>query len=169
MDKGSSRCRSGGRHRNRLHAALLAVEFYQSLFVTATMRNWTGSSFELLKIALDRPHLVDFAGRRPDPNKQREYDAYAFMIWNFAETVFDRCQGWGKKSLRTTWYPVVAAENALHRKWFDLPEPASLKRGFANLSKKNTRHPKSKTRTFLLNPNHQPRWLQRLPHASVTI
>jgi hypothetical protein len=80
--------------------------------------------FELLKIALERPHLMDFAAA-PDPDKQREYDAYAFMVWNFAETVFDRCQGWGKKRLRATWYPVVAAENALHRKWFDLPENRS--------------------------------------------
>ena len=26
-----------------------------------------------------------------------------------------------KKSLRDTWYPVIEAENALHRQWFDLP------------------------------------------------
>lgn len=76
--------------------------------------------FELLKIALERPYLLDFP-TSPDPSKQREYDAYAFMVWNFVETVFDRCQGWGKERLRDTWYPVIAAENALHRQWFDLP------------------------------------------------
>ncbi|HEY6251296.1 MAG TPA: hypothetical protein VI685_15170 [Candidatus Angelobacter sp.] len=76
--------------------------------------------FELLKITLERPYLLDFPST-PDPQKQREYDAYAFMVWNFVETVFDRCQGWGKRSLRATWYPVIEAENALHRQWFDVP------------------------------------------------
>ena len=72
--------------------------------------------FDLLKIALERPYLLSFP-ESPDAQKQREYDIYAFMIWNFLETVFDRC---GKhKHLRDTWYPVVAAENMLHRTWFD--------------------------------------------------
>lgn len=75
--------------------------------------------FELLRIALERPYLLEPA-ILSDPARQREYDAYAFMVWNFVETVFDRCQGWGKKSLRDTWYPVIEAENALHRQWFDL-------------------------------------------------
>lgn len=75
---------------------------------------------ELLRIALERPYLLDYP-TSPDPSRQREYDAYAFMVWNFVETIFDRCQGWGKKSLRETWYPIIEAENALHRKWFDLP------------------------------------------------
>jgi len=74
--------------------------------------------FELLKIALERPYLADFAAR-PDPNMQGEYNAYAFMVWNFLETVFDRCQGLSKKRLRDTWYPIVGAENQLHRDWFD--------------------------------------------------
>lgn len=77
--------------------------------------------FELLKLALERPYLLDFPAS-PDASRQREYDAYAFMVWNFVETVFDRCQGWGKKRLRDTWYPVIEAENGLHRKWFDVPE-----------------------------------------------
>jgi hypothetical protein len=75
--------------------------------------------FELLKITLERPWLMDFA-TAPDPGRQREYDAYAFMVWNFMETIVDRCAG--NKTLRSTWYPIIAAENALHRKWFDLPE-----------------------------------------------
>lgn len=76
--------------------------------------------FDLLKIALEHPYLLNFP-TSPDPSKQGEYDAYAFMVWNFVETVFDRCQGPGNKRLRETWYPVIDAENALHRQWFDLP------------------------------------------------
>jgi hypothetical protein len=79
--------------------------------------------FDLLKIGLDHPELLDFAtSPSPDPSKAREYDAYAFMVWNFVETVYDRCQGWTKRRLRETWYPVIAAENARHRAWFNLPE-----------------------------------------------
>jgi hypothetical protein len=77
--------------------------------------------FELLKIGLERPELLSFPAS-PDPAKATEYGAYAFMVWNFVETIFDRCQGWSKRRLRETWYPIIAAENALHRGWFDLPE-----------------------------------------------
>jgi len=77
--------------------------------------------FDLLKLGLERPYLLEFP-KSPDPEKAREYDAYAFMVWNFVETVFDRCQGWSKRRLRETWYPVIAAENSRHREWFDVPE-----------------------------------------------
>ena len=64
--------------------------------------------FDLLKIGLEHPDLLDFPAS-PDPSKAREYDAYAFMVWNFLETVYDRCQGWSKRRLRETWYPVIAS------------------------------------------------------------
>ena len=75
--------------------------------------------FDLLKIGLEDPDLLDFPVTH-DPRKAREYDAYAFMVWNFIETIFDRCQGWSKRRLRETWYPIIAAENARHRDWFNL-------------------------------------------------
>ncbi len=77
--------------------------------------------FDLLRIGLEHPELLDFP-ESPDPSKAREYDAYAFMVWNFVETVFDRCQGWSKRRLRETWYPVIAEENARHRAWFNHPQ-----------------------------------------------
>jgi hypothetical protein len=77
--------------------------------------------FDLLKIGLEQPDLLSFPAS-PDPAKAGAYGAYAFMVWNFVETIFDRCQGWSKRRLRETWYPIIAAENALHREWFDLPE-----------------------------------------------
>jgi hypothetical protein len=77
--------------------------------------------FDLLKIGLERPELLSFPAS-PDPAKAGAYGAYAFMVWNFVETIFDRCQGWSKRRLRETWYPIIAAEAALHRAWFDVPE-----------------------------------------------
>jgi hypothetical protein len=80
--------------------------------------------FELLKIGLERPELLSYPTlpSSPDPAKADQYGAYAFMVWNFVETIFDRCQGWSKRRLRETWYPIIASENALHRAWFDQPE-----------------------------------------------
>lgn len=90
--------------------------------------------FELLKIALERPYLIDFV-TTPDPGRQREYDVYAFMVWNFLETIVDRCKG--NKALCDTWYPIVAAENALHRNWFDRPDnKCKFKQGFIDFIEK---------------------------------
>jgi hypothetical protein len=76
--------------------------------------------FDLLQIALEHPELLDYA-TSPDPGKTREYDAYAFMVWNFVETVYDRSRGWSKRRLRETWYPVIETEAERHRAWFDEP------------------------------------------------
>jgi hypothetical protein len=72
--------------------------------------------FDLLKIAMDRPYLLTFSAS-PNDQQRPEYEIYAFMVWNFLETVFDRCHQ--HKQLRDTWYPIISAENMLHRKWFD--------------------------------------------------
>ena len=64
--------------------------------------------FDLLKMAIERPYLLE-AGAASDPVRQREYELYAFMIWNFLETVYDRC---GKnKQLTETWYPPTSSRN----------------------------------------------------------
>jgi hypothetical protein len=100
--------------------------FYSAYIFTTTLREGYYAEldrvyFELLKIGLERPYL-----RAPTPpteaTKASEYEAYAFMVWNFLETVFDRCDSTSNRNLRETWYPVVATECALHRAWFDLPE-----------------------------------------------
>jgi len=100
--------------------------FYSVWSFTTTLRDAYYAEidrvyFELLKIGLERPELLSFPAA-PDPAKEREYGAYAFMVWNFVETIFDRSQGWSRRRLRETWYPIIAAENAVHRAWFDLPE-----------------------------------------------
>jgi hypothetical protein len=77
--------------------------------------------FELLKLGLERPYLRT-SPPPADPGKASEYEAYAFMVWNFLETVVDRCDSTSNPSLRETWDPVVATESALHRAWFDVPE-----------------------------------------------
>jgi hypothetical protein len=105
---------------------IVLTVFYSVWSFTTTLRDSYYAEldrvyFELLKIGLERPDLKSFP-TSPDPAKAREYDAYAFMVWNFVETIFDRCQGWSRRHLRETWYPIIASENALHRAWFDLPQ-----------------------------------------------
>lgn len=46
------------------------------------------------------------------------YNLYAFIVWNFLETIDDRC---GKKRtcrLRTTWDPIFMQDGRLHLAWF---------------------------------------------------
>jgi hypothetical protein len=74
--------------------------------------------FDLLKVALKKPHLVAIPAMRSDAERI-EYDVYAYMVWNFLETIYDRCSH--DKKLCATWYPVIIAEDRLHRKWFDDP------------------------------------------------
>ncbi len=59
------------------------------------------------------PYSVD------DPDaaiKAVQYDAYAYMVWNFLEAIRDRCAE--RPKLKATWAPVIGAENAIHRSWF---------------------------------------------------
>ena len=108
---------------------IVATLFYSVWSFRTTLRDAYYSEldreyFELLKIGLEKPYLVTFAAS-PDRAKEAEYGAYAFMVWNFVETIYDRCQGRFKQRLRDTWYPIIEAENALHRAWFDRPQNIS--------------------------------------------
>src|SRR5574337_277446 len=75
--------------------------------------------FDLLRLGIEKPHL-----RIPDaartPAEEQEYNSYAFMVWNFLETIHDRCER--DQNLCATWYPALDAEDRLHRAWFDRPE-----------------------------------------------
>lgn len=51
-------------------------------------------------------------------NEKIKYEIYAFISWNFCETIFDK----GDVELMKTWSVVIDTENSLHRKWFDNPE-----------------------------------------------
>jgi hypothetical protein len=100
--------------------------FYSVWSFTTTLRDAYYAEidrvyFELLKIGLEKPELLAYPAS-PDPANASQYAAYAFMVWNFVETIFDRTQGWSRRRLRETWYPIIASENALHRGWFEVPE-----------------------------------------------
>jgi len=84
--------------------------------------------FDLLKIALEKPHLDKPVSKRTDKQKV-EYDIYAFMIWNFLETIYDRCEE--NRHLCATWYPILSFESMKNRDWFDRPDnKCKFKDGF---------------------------------------
>jgi hypothetical protein len=74
---------------------------------------------DLLRTALEHPH-VNVPGADRTGDQKIEYEIYAFMVWNFLESIHDRCRH--NKALRDTWYPVIDAENLLHREWFMRPD-----------------------------------------------
>lgn len=90
-----------------------------------------GMYLELLKMAIERPYLrqPESIYRNPhlETNQQREYDIYARMIWNFLETIADRCAD--DPGLKDTWYPVIRDEGCVHKQWIRR-EPRGFSRRF---------------------------------------
>jgi hypothetical protein len=72
---------------------------------------------QILTMAVTEPHL-----RRPngldafEVDQAQQYETYAFIVWNFIETIHDRCEKISE--LRATWAPAIDAEHRLHRDWF---------------------------------------------------
>jgi hypothetical protein len=113
-------------------ASVLAV-LISSIGVWITLRNFRHQLrsqhytevdrmyFDILKMTMDSPHL-----RNPalipdaDAKKQHEYDVYAFLVWNFIETIYDKCQS--DNTLKETWDCIIIAEGRLHKEWFLRPE-----------------------------------------------
>jgi hypothetical protein len=72
--------------------------------------------------ALTNDYLNKFSG-----DEKIKYEIYAFITWNFCETIIDK----GDVELMKTWFVVIETENSLHRKWFDNPEnSAKFKESF---------------------------------------
>lgn len=84
--------------------------------------------FDLLHIRVMRPDLGR-CDRRPDGSFPEGYDAFAFMMVNFLETILDRCDG--DRELERTWQPIIEIETINHLAWLNEPEnQAKFKRAF---------------------------------------
>lgn len=70
--------------------------------------------FEILKEALAKPHLVRKNMER-SAEQEVEYDIYAFIVWNFLESIYDRCML--DTDLQKTWFPIIEAERKIHLAW----------------------------------------------------
>lgn len=79
--------------------------------------------FEIQKAIIDNPHLC-----RPNPDGKTadqicQYEAFAYMTWNFLESIFDYAED--DKVLRETWDCVLRYEACLHGAWFLEPRNRS--------------------------------------------
>lgn len=74
--------------------------------------------FDILRIGIEKPHLR-ISGVHRNKDQEAEYDAYAYMVWNFLESIHDRCLA--DQELCRTWYPAIDVENKLHGEWFNHP------------------------------------------------
>lgn len=75
--------------------------------------------FEILKEALAKPHLVRQSIER-DVEQETEYNIYAFIVWNFLESIYDRCML--DAELKKTWFPIIQAERKTHFGWIQQEE-----------------------------------------------
>jgi hypothetical protein len=75
--------------------------------------------FEILKEALAKPHLVQKNSER-SAEQEVEYDIYAFIVWNFLESIYDRCML--DHDLQKTWFPIIQAERKIHLPWIQEDE-----------------------------------------------
>lgn len=75
--------------------------------------------FEILKEALNKPHLVR-QGIERSAEQEIEYDIYAFIVWNFLESIYDRCML--DHALQKTWFPIIEAERKIHLAWIQEDE-----------------------------------------------
>lgn len=73
---------------------------------------------DILTMRIDNEALLTLSDQTaPTPAlNSPAYSTHAYIVWNFIETICDRCNN--DPELRQTWLPVVIYEARLHRAWF---------------------------------------------------
>lgn len=75
--------------------------------------------FEILKEAMNKPHVIRQNIIRSE-EQEAEYDIYAFIVWNFLESIYDRCVL--DNQLKKTWFPIIETERSIHLAWIQKSE-----------------------------------------------
>jgi hypothetical protein len=73
----------------------------------------------ILQMVVQNPQVGRVSLKRTE-NEQVQYDAFAFIMWNFIESIYDFCIA--DETLRKTWHPIMEAESVAHAEWFSRPE-----------------------------------------------
>lgn len=101
-------------------AILLYVFFWFKDKTISSYDVFDATYMDLLKIAMENPSFRNYDYTKNyeavfmDDEKIR-YELYAFMCWNFCETIFDKQD----KVLMKTWEVIIKSESQLHAKWFE--------------------------------------------------
>ena len=107
--------------------AAIAILLYIILWYKDKSNNsydiFDATYLDILKTGMENPSfrnptLTNDYNNTFSENEKIKYEIYAFISWNFCETIIDK----GDVELLKTWYVVIETENSLHRKWFDNPE-----------------------------------------------
>ncbi len=75
--------------------------------------------FDIQKLIIQMPFLLN-PNLITTPEQRVQYDAFAFITWNFIESIYDYSQQ--DEGLLDTWKCAFLHESTLHREWFDQPE-----------------------------------------------
>ncbi len=93
-----------------------------------------GTYLEIQKLIIDHPHLGDpgvlLRNPEAEPEQLTQYDAFAFIVWNFIESIHDFTRKGedspqGRRMTETltqSWECIVEYEGARHAQWFVRPE-----------------------------------------------
>lgn len=84
---------------------------------------------DIQKIIIEHPHLANPNGSRT-PDKEVQYQAFAFIVWNFIESIYDYTgalkpsdsRSEQENQLLETWGCILRYEGTLHSTWFLKPE-----------------------------------------------
>ena len=76
--------------------------------------------FEIQKLLIEHPHLGQPDRGVKSRDQAAQYDAFAFLVWNFLETIFD--YGNEQNQLFVTWGCILRYEARKHAAWFLDPE-----------------------------------------------
>lgn len=74
--------------------------------------------FEIQKLIIEHPHLSQPNAAKTHEQKV-QYDAFAFLTWNFIESISDYSER--DPVLRATWDCILVYEVNLHKEWFQNP------------------------------------------------
>lgn len=70
---------------------------------------------KILHMVVANPRLLDF-DRVRSREEEIQYDAFAFIMWNFIESIHDFCLD--DPTLNETWHCILVCESRIHSAWF---------------------------------------------------
>ena len=77
--------------------------------------------FEIQKLIIENPHLARVGHEGKTPEQIAQYDAFAFVTWNFVESIYDYAILGNDDVLRNTWECILRYEARRHAAWFQEP------------------------------------------------
>jgi hypothetical protein len=72
--------------------------------------------FEIQKLLMQKPYLSNRPDLKRTKAEEHEYDAFAFIVWNFLESIFDYSEK--DDFLLETWGCIFKYEARRHLEWF---------------------------------------------------